>query len=1184
MRRATLIECALAGAPKKIVQPLPMLVRTVLPSVLLVVASVTVVVQAQQITPGLNNNLSVCTSDEYICDPYLRQKNEPKGACSALNSEHCIFVANDYSGVKEAVGDGTGEAGPLNETLARLFGREAPKRIAAIPDAWIGVYRCYHGAAGPCVNGLWPGFPADTSDLAAAGPEHPFATASDPDCWPDDKGLIGCVAMFFNRPGGAQGNANGVIVTRFFRDYNDESRNPIRLDPSIPPSVLVAGSAVAGKFADLCTIFNDGRGTWYVGWTQFHREGSHIWVSKSTDGKNWSPPQNISNPSNQVQRVVFAADKRPLASGGGTVHAMFRTFAPDTYQLASLPPGADRFNAPINVTARTGPASACVYDAPSTGSKTQSDPLKQFARARDFASIDTAPDGAIYVAHTERINPNGTPLSQTACTQPAARSAPAAIVLAKLSSSAQVLTNRKAIDIGQRCETAPAPGTPPTDVSLPNGACPSGVPRAAGVQMQPVLRINGGNVVVMYREGRGGIGPAEGYFSGRPARMDMRTAQIDPANLSLLSTAQISQYEYVPATGNYSSRVVPNPASPGGVLTVPPEAGAPGANLKTMLPNLPLHEAGTVAFMGDSDHVIAAETYVTDQTGARWATAEDVPALRMIGVWGADTRETGFPLSNGVPSIFGPWPDYRAPGSADCTNPTTRFSNVFASVLTNSVEAWAVQTFKPLGVIWRSWPIVVRHFGTTVGTYRLTLVAQDGFRGSFDEREGAPDLRVHDVKILPGSSISLGVFGSQGSALDVKVPSPIKVFVDDVTTKKNPDAIIRLNPNPIQYDQPPLVGPGIQTIERHGRPTLSTLSVKNYSGVATSPSGGNPNAGAPNAGAPNAGAPNAGATSITDIQYVVTTGETVNTTSGYVAIANFAGSYDIDAQTDPKCKGPKNKCHDVQTIFSRTHTVPTVAGCSAGVRSYDEIIGYTAATATPNAGAPNAGAPNAGAPNAGAPNAGAPNAGAPNAGANSFTLTPSSAPAEGTLAAAAYANRAIASAFGGARTAVAANTSPDGTVVGDPPIDAALVTFRIIHYHDNDVAETAPTTPSEVENTVGVAVVPEAEKNKAGGRRPLAANDAYTATQTTTLPISAPGVLGNDVGVIDDASGNTVPLTAQLVSGPTNGTLTFNANGSFEYKPKGNFVGLDYFRYIANEGTLTSPVATVQITVVPKKP
>ena len=600
---------------------------------LLAVASVTIIGQAQQITPGLNNNLSACTSDEYVCDPYLRQKNEPEGACSALNPEHCLFAANSYIGISKSVGDGTAEGGPL-ETLARLLGREAKNQIAAVPDAWIGIYRCYRGAAGPCVNGLWPGFPADTTAVGMAGPEYGFGAASDPACAADENGRIGCVAMFFHRPGTTQSPSNGVIVTRFFQDYNDESLHPIRLDSSIPPSVLATGSAVIGKFADLCTIFYDGR-RWHVAWTQFSREGSRIWHVVSSNGKDWSVPANISSPSNRVQRVVFAVDKRPLASGGGAVHAVFRAFGPDTYQLATMPAGASKFNPPVNITALTGPASACVYDAESTTQPTEATAAvawQQHARARDFPSVDTGPDGSIYIAHTERINvATGRPLSVTACAL-TPKTAPAAIVLAKLSSSGQrlsgQLSDRKAIDIGKRCETAPAPGTPPTDVSLPNAlACPEGLDaRGAGVQIQPVVRVGSGggsasalplvnraNLVVMYREGRGGIGPAEGFFSGRQARMDMRAAQINPDNLSLLSTAQISLYEYDPATGNYANRVVPD--LNGVPIPVPPDPDAPGAHLKTMLPFLPLNQVGTIAFHGDYDDVVSIEDFVTDQSG-----------------------------------------------------------------------------------------------------------------------------------------------------------------------------------------------------------------------------------------------------------------------------------------------------------------------------------------------------------------------------------------------------------------------------------------------------------------------------------------------------------------------------------------------------------------------------------------
>ena len=52
-----------------------------------------------------------------------------------------------------------------------------------------------------------------------------------------------------------------------------------------------------------------------------------------------------------------------------------------------------------------------------------------------------------------------------------------------------------------------------------------------------------------------------------------------------------------------------------------------------------------------------------------------------------------------------------------------------------------------------------------------------------------------------------------------------------------------------------------------------------------------------------------------------------------------------------------------------------------------------------------------------------------------------------------------------------------------------------------------------------------------------------------------------------------------LVSGPANGTLTLNANGSFSYTPNANFNGSDSFTYRANDGALTSAAAIVSITV-----
>ena len=88
---------------------------------------------------------------------------------------------------------------------------------------------------------------------------------------------------------------------------------------------------------------------------------------------------------------------------------------------------------------------------------------------------------------------------------------------------------------------------------------------------------------------------------------------------------------------------------------------------------------------------------------------------------------------------------------------------------------------------------------------------------------------------------------------------------------------------------------------------------------------------------------------------------------------------------------------------------------------------------------------------------------------------------------------------------------------------------------------------------------------------PTAVGDSYSVTQGTALTVAAPGVLGNDSD-IDSA------LTAAVVTGPSNGTLTLATNGSFTYTPAGTFYGTDSFTYRAGDGAL-SGTATMTITV-----
>jgi hypothetical protein len=88
--------------------------------------------------------------------------------------------------------------------------------------------------------------------------------------------------------------------------------------------------------------------------------------------------------------------------------------------------------------------------------------------------------------------------------------------------------------------------------------------------------------------------------------------------------------------------------------------------------------------------------------------------------------------------------------------------------------------------------------------------------------------------------------------------------------------------------------------------------------------------------------------------------------------------------------------------------------------------------------------------------------------------------------------------------------------------------------------------------------------------------DSYSTNENETLTKAAgAGVLANDT----DTATPPLPLSAVLVSGPSHGTLTLKADGSFEYVPTGNFSGTDTFTYKDNDGNTESNTATVTITV-----
>jgi streptogramin lyase len=90
---------------------------------------------------------------------------------------------------------------------------------------------------------------------------------------------------------------------------------------------------------------------------------------------------------------------------------------------------------------------------------------------------------------------------------------------------------------------------------------------------------------------------------------------------------------------------------------------------------------------------------------------------------------------------------------------------------------------------------------------------------------------------------------------------------------------------------------------------------------------------------------------------------------------------------------------------------------------------------------------------------------------------------------------------------------------------------------------------------------------------PVAENDSYSTTTNEILNVAVSGVLSGD----SDPQG--LPLTATLVSGPTNGSVQLNSDGTFRYHPNKNFHGTDEFTYLATDQFGDSNLAVVSLTI-----
>jgi len=135
------------------------------------------------------------------------------------------------------------------------------------------------------------------------------------------------------------------------------------------------------------------------------------------------------------------------------------------------------------------------------------------------------------------------------------------------------------------------------------------------------------------------------------------------------------------------------------------------------------------------------------------------------------------------------------------------------------------------------------------------------------------------------------------------------------------------------------------------------------------------------------------------------------------------------------------------------------------------------------------------------------------------------------------------------------NLASDGSFTYDPDTDftgSDSFTYFAFDGFDNSAETTV---------TITVNATPSADA------------DTYTVLENVTFNQSAPGVLSNDTDPESD------PLTATLVDDVTQGSLTFNEDGSFSYTPPANTHGSATFTYSVTDSYSTSDSALVTLNI-----
>ena len=150
----------------------------------------------------------------------------------------------------------------------------------------------------------------------------------------------------------------------------------------------------------------------------------------------------------------------------------------------------------------------------------------------------------------------------------------------------------------------------------------------------------------------------------------------------------------------------------------------------------------------------------------------------------------------------------------------------------------------------------------------------------------------------------------------------------------------------------------------------------------------------------------------------------------------------------------------------------------------------------------------------------------------------------------------------------------DGNGVVDGLTDGILLSRYLAGFSGNSlvasvVADNATRTDAAEIEAYLQSMMPGSGSTPVGSV-PTAVSDSFSTSQDTSFTAN---LRSNDSGLED------VPINYILASGPDNGTVTVNSNGSFSYIPGSGFSGSDNFTYTVTDVDGDNSTATVSITV-----